>query len=231
MTLKKGDFIEVEYTARLKESGDIFDSTDEKLAKELGFHSPTGLYGPLTIKLGEAQVLRGLDDALTGKPLGKHVLEFPPEKAFGHKNPKLVHLIPLKRFHEHNINPVPGLRLNIDGMVGTVRSTSGGRVLVDFNHPLAGKDVVYDVAVKRLVEDPAERVKAMLRLGNMETKAVEVRDGKAHVALSHEPPKAVAEMLGKKLTELTGMTVSVAAKQEAKQEKEGAGTSGAGAKA
>lgn len=219
MTLKTGDFIELEYTGRLKETGEVFDTTDEKLAKEKDLHSPEGMYGPLVVRLGEAQVLKGLDDALIGKALGKHLVELPAAKAFGHKDPKLVHLLPLKRFHEHNINPVPGLRMNIDGLIGLVRSTSGGRVLVDFNHPLAGKEVVYEVDVQRLVNEPVERVKAMLRFGRLEPKHVEAKDGKVHVGFPKAPPKQVAESLAKKLTELTGTDVTVASEEHPEDKK------------
>jgi FKBP-type peptidyl-prolyl cis-trans isomerase 2 len=219
MTLKKGDFVELEYTGRLKETGEVFDTTDEKLAKEKDLHSPEGFYGPLVVRLGESQVLKGLDEALVGKDLGKHVIQLPAGQAFGHKDPKLVHLMPLKRFHEHQINPVPGLRMNIDGLIGLVRSTSGGRVMVDFNHPLAGKDVTYEVNVKRRVDEPVERVKAMLRFARIEAKHVEAKDGKVHVGFPKAPPKQAAESLAKKLSTLTGATVTIASEDHPEDKK------------
>src|SRR3989344_5391232 len=65
----------------------------------------------------------------------------------------LLKMIPIKVFFQHKINPVQGAMLNFDGKMGKVLSVSGGRVLVDFNHPLAGKDVIYEVNVKRIIQN------------------------------------------------------------------------------
>ena len=59
---------------------------------------------------------------------------------------------------------MPGMQLNIDSMVGTVKTVSGGRTLVDFNHPLAGKDLVYDVKINRIVDDNKEKLNSLLKM-------------------------------------------------------------------
>jgi len=67
----------------------------------------------------------------------------------------------LKVFIEHKINPMPGAVLTFDNKLGKVLTVSGGRIMVDFNNPLAGKEVVYKVNVLRKVEDINEKIKAL----------------------------------------------------------------------
>ena len=65
----------------------------------------------------------------------------------------MVRLIPLSEFKEHNVNPVPGMTVDFDGKPGVIMRRTGGRVMVNFNHPLAGKEVVYDVIINKKIEN------------------------------------------------------------------------------
>jgi FKBP-type peptidyl-prolyl cis-trans isomerase 2 len=159
MAIKKGDFIEVEYTG--KTEGQVFDSTSEAVAKEAGLN-PKATYKPAIICIGEGQLLKGLDEFLEGKELGKHTVTVPPEKAFGKKDAKLLKLIPASKFKAAKIQPFVGMEVNVDNHYGVVRSISGGRITVDFNHPLASKELTYEVEVKRMVEKPEEQVASLL---------------------------------------------------------------------
>jgi FKBP-type peptidyl-prolyl cis-trans isomerase 2 len=106
--------------------------------------------------------LKGIDDFLIGKDIGKYIIELSPEKAFGQRIPKLVQTIPMKVFKTNNLNPVPGAIFNFDGKIAKVITVSGGRVIVDFNNPLAGKTVVYDINVIKKIEDLNEKLKAFI---------------------------------------------------------------------
>src|SRR3989344_1222392 len=142
--IKKNDFVEIEYTGRLKESNAVFDTTQEKVAKENDLYDKNADYSPLIICVGENHILRGLEEQMIGKETGKeYAFEVSSDNAFGRKDPKLIQLVPTNKFRQQNIQPFPGLQLNIDGVFGVVKTVSGGRCLVDFNHPLAGKDLVY----------------------------------------------------------------------------------------
>lgn len=156
-------FIEVEYTGKLAD-GTVFDTTDEKTAKEAKIHNPKGKYGPVIVCLGAGHLLKGLEDDLKEKKEGKYTISLTAEKAFGKKDPKLIQLIQTKKLLENNIKPFPGLQLNIDGTLATIKTVSGGRTMIDFNHPLSGKDVVYEITVKRDVIDDAEKAKSILEL-------------------------------------------------------------------
>ena len=78
MALKQNDFVKVTFTAKLKEDGRVFDTTDENVAKEndLGGKGP---FGPQTICLGQGFMLEGLEKKLVGKEKGKHTIELSPE--------------------------------------------------------------------------------------------------------------------------------------------------------
>jgi FKBP-type peptidyl-prolyl cis-trans isomerase 2 len=161
--ISKKDFVEIEYTGRLKEENIVFDTTDEKVAKENNLQG--GEYGPVVICVGENQVLKGIDKNLEGKEIGKeYSLKIPPEDAFGTKDAKLIQLIPTNKFKQQNIQPMPGMQLNIDGIMGTVKTVSGGRTLVDFNHPLSGREMSYTVKVNKKITDDNEKLAGYLRL-------------------------------------------------------------------
>src|SRR3989338_7882631 len=147
--IKKYDFVEIEYTGKLREDGAIFDTTDEKVAKEHNLHSHSD-YGPVVICVGEEQLLKGIDKSLEGKGIGdEYDADIRPEDAFGSKDARLIQLIPTNKFKQQKIQPMQGMQLNIDGMLGIVKTVSGGRTLVDFNHPLAGKELSYKIKINR----------------------------------------------------------------------------------
>jgi FKBP-type peptidyl-prolyl cis-trans isomerase 2 len=205
--LKKGDFIEVEYTGKLKEKGIVFDTTNKETAEKEGIAQPNQVYGPVIVCLGEGHLIKGLDKELEGKQCGKHSVELPPEKAFGKKSAKLVQMIPLRKFKEQNIQPMPGLQVNIDGHMATIKSVSGGRILVDLNHPLSGRDVIYDVDVKRIVAKAEEKIQALADLSfNQKGIKVTLKDGVAQLKLSSNIPaeltKTLEDGFGKKASEL-----------------------------
>lgn len=204
-TIKKGDFIELEYTGMLKSNKTIFDTTSEATAKKAEIHGNKAEYGPIVICVGQHHVIPGIDEQLEGKEVGKeYTVDVLPEKAFGKKDARLVHMIPESKFTKEGIRPMPGLQVNIDGTLGLVKRTGGGRVLVDFNHPLAGQEVVYTVTPTKLVTDDGVKLKSLLQL-QFRTKDwdVSVADGKATIANKKlKLPAELAEPLSKHIHEL-----------------------------
>ena len=158
MTLQKKDFIEIEFTGKVKD-GDVFDSNIKKDLEKL---NPNITPKPIIICLGEGMFLKAIDEFLIGKEFGDYSLELPPEKAFGVRVPQLVQKVPMKLFSSQNLVPKHGAVFNFDGRVAKVLSVSGGRVMVDFNHPLSGKNVSYEIHVLRKIEDLNERIKAFV---------------------------------------------------------------------
>ncbi len=162
MPVKKGDFITVNYVCKVKETGEVVDSTVEM---EEHHHSEEEEHPhePLLVVVGEGWIPKGLDEALTGVEIGKKFeVEVPSDKGYGERDQSKVRLIPLRRFRRDNLNPAPGMQLQIDGKPATIRAVGAGRVQADFNHPLAGKTLLYDVTVEKILRTSADKVKSLM---------------------------------------------------------------------
>ncbi|MCK5025508.1 MAG: FKBP-type peptidyl-prolyl cis-trans isomerase [Nanoarchaeota archaeon] len=203
MTIKKHDFVEIEYTGKLKDDGFVFDTTDEALAKEAGMDSSNEEYGPIIICIGENQVLEGIDNNLLGKEPGQYKFDIAPEEAFGKKDGKLIQLIPTRKFTKENIRPSLGMQVDVDGARGIVRTVTGGRTLVDFNHPLSGKELEYDVKVNRIITDKQEQAEAYLKITlRIKDKEVKLTDDTAEITTKIDLPDEVKEQLSDKIKEI-----------------------------
>ncbi|MEK6945863.1 MAG: peptidylprolyl isomerase [Nanoarchaeota archaeon] len=160
MPFQKNDFIEVQFTGKLREGG-VFDSNiKEDLEKLHHGHDHPIETKPFVFALGQGMFFKGVEDFLIGKDIGEYEISLAPENAFGPRDTKLVQVIPSRIFIQQNLNPVPGAVFNFDNRVGKVITSSGGRVIVDFNNPLSGKHVIYSVKVLRKVTDLDEKIKA-----------------------------------------------------------------------
>ncbi|MBS3136630.1 peptidylprolyl isomerase [Candidatus Woesearchaeota archaeon] len=215
--LNKKDFIELEYTAKISEGGMVFATTDEKTAKENGIFAKEEKYSPVILCLGEGYLLQGLENKLIGKEEGKeYSFNLEPEEAFGKKSASMVHLVSTKKFRESNIAPMPGLQVNIDGVIGIVKTVSGGRTMVDFNHPLSGKKIEYSVKVLRKVADDKEKLKAYLRMVHIGSEP-DVKEGNASIELPFDVGGNVKEKLSEKIREVIPSIKSISfTKKESK---------------
>lgn len=163
MGLQKGDFILLNYVARVKETGEVFDTTIEEVAKREHIYREGEVYEPKLVVVGEGWVLKVLDESLIGMEVGEtKTVEIPPEKAFGPRDPEKVKRVPLKHFTARGINPTIGMQLEYDGKIATVRAIGAGRVLLDFNPPLAGKTLVYEATVAKKLEKAEDKIKALI---------------------------------------------------------------------
>jgi len=161
--MKEGDFIRIDYVGRITESGEIFDLTKEDVAKKENIFRPEVNYGPVPVIIGAGVVVRGLENELKKMNVGnKKKIIVKPEDAFGERKAEFIKLIPISEFKKQNIEPYPGMPVNIKGLLGRILSVSGGRVRVDFNHPLAGKTLEYDLEIKDKITAKKERIKAIL---------------------------------------------------------------------
>jgi peptidylprolyl isomerase len=164
MTLQKGDFIIVDYTAKVKETNEVFDTTDEETAKKEHLHKEGEIYEPKLIVVGESWMLKAVDDNfLTMGPNKPSTVEVPPDKAFGPRDPEKLKRVSLKALLAKDIhNPTIGMRVDYGGKMATIRSIGAGRVLLDFNPPLAGRTLVYDVTVQKKLVAREEKALALI---------------------------------------------------------------------
>ncbi len=155
MSKEPGNLVYINYTAKVKDTGEAVETTLEEESKKLGIYDQTRRYEPRLVAVGENWVLKGLDDEIAKMEIGeKKSVELTPEKAYGERDPALLRMIPLRKFGEKAAELGNGDVVEIDNRIGVVRFVGSGRAQVDFNHRLAGKTLVYDVeAVKRLDTD------------------------------------------------------------------------------
>ncbi len=161
--MQKGNFILIDYVARVKETGEVFDTTIEETAKKERLYKEGEIYEPKLVVIGEGWVLKALDESLTTMEVGKKTsVEIPPEKAFGDRDPEKVKRVPLRHLTAKGITPSIGMRVEYNGKMATVRTIGAGRVLLDFNPPLAGKTLVYEVTVQKNLKTLKQKIAALI---------------------------------------------------------------------
>jgi FKBP-type peptidyl-prolyl cis-trans isomerase 2 len=163
VALQKGDFILMDHVAKVKETDEIFDTTNEETAKKEHLHKEGEVYEPRLVVIGEGWILKALDESLTTMEIGKKAsVEIPPEKAFGARDPEKVRRVSLRHLVAKGINPALGMRVEYDGKTATVRAMGAGRVLLDFNPSLAGKTLVYEVIIEKKLDTDKEKIASLI---------------------------------------------------------------------
>lgn len=163
MAFEKGDFILIDYIGKVAETGEVFETTIEDIAKKEGMYAEGSLYEPRLTVIGEGWVLKALDESLPNLELNKPAtVEIPPEKGFGNRDPEKVKLYPVRRLTTRGVTPRIGMRLEVDGRLATIRTIGSGRVQLDFNPPLAGRTLVYEVTVKNKLESAMDKILALI---------------------------------------------------------------------
>jgi len=207
MPMKEKDFIEISYTGRIKEGDIVFDTTEKDIAKKEEIFNSNTEYGPIVVCLGQNHVLRGIEKNLLGKEIGEYTFELSPEDGFGKKSAKLIQLVPTRKFKAQKVIPQPGLQINVDGNMGIVKAVSGGRTIVDFNNPLSGKDLIYNVNVLRIVNEDKEKLESLIKMQiGIKNPKIEIKDGNAIVFFPQEIPKEIADPICMNLKELIGFS-------------------------
>lgn len=214
MAIKNGDLVKLEYTAYSGES--VIDTTDEKLAKDKGIYDQKKKYGPAVIKVGANQVLQGVDEALIGMENGNEKeFDIQPEKAFGERNQSLIKLVPMRQFREAGMRPVPGQVINIDNTPAVIRSVNSGRVIVDFNHPLAGVTLKYKIKAVDSANDLENKTILLSEKYSMKQPKVKVNGEEVEIDLgsnTYSPERArdasAVAILSNELKEMGAKKVS-----------------------
>jgi peptidylprolyl isomerase len=185
--IQKSDFIIVDYTGKVKETGEVFDTTSEETAKENKLYKEGDIYEPRLVVTGEGWLLKALDEALlTFKLNKKETVEIPPENAFGNRDPEKVKLVPIKRLAARGITPRLGAQIEYEKRLATVRTMGSGRVTLDFNPPLAGKTLVYEVTIQKQLKTAEEKISALIhrRIPAVEVEKFDFKVGKAEVTVN-----------------------------------------------
>ncbi|MDW8022016.1 MAG: FKBP-type peptidyl-prolyl cis-trans isomerase [Nitrososphaerota archaeon] len=184
--IKEGDLVLADYTIRVKETGELIETTMESVVKEEGLQV-SGKFEPRLIIPGRGLMLKAFEERLIGMAPGEEKrFEIPPEKAFGPRDPSKIKVIPLRRLRDVEGPIVIGTRLVVDGKEGVVRSIGSGRVQVDFNPYLAGKTLDCYVKVTKILTDKLEKIKALIhyRIPDVEVEKFKVKTTKSSITIS-----------------------------------------------
>ena len=162
--MEKGSLILIDYTAKVKDSDEIFETTVEENAKKSNLYDPSIKYEPRLVSIGEGWVLKGLDEILSTAKLGDALdVDIPPDKAFGMRDPNKVRMIPQRKFGDKADEIKAGYVVDIDDRRGLVRFIGSGRVQVDFNHRLAGKTLNYNVNILKILKTNEEKATSLVK--------------------------------------------------------------------
>lgn len=165
MAIKEKDFVKINFTGKTVENDQIFDTTLEDVAEEAGIKDEQKVYGPLPIVVGGGHLIPGLDKEIIGMKAGdKKTVTLEPEDAYGERDPKMIQVTTMGEFKKQGIKPYVGMPISLQGQTAKVINISGGRVRLDFNHPLAGKTVEYDLEVLEIIKSDKDKIKSMVKL-------------------------------------------------------------------
>jgi len=190
--VQKGDVIKIDFVGKVKETGEVFDTTKEEVAKEANIYNEKNKYKPISVVVGEEMLVKGLDEAIEGKEVGEtFTVEVPPEKGFGKRDPKLITTVSEAELRSANIVPKVGQAIRIGNNVGRIVAISGGRVTIDFNHPLAGKTLVYEVTIVSKAKDDKEKAEYLTEFvfGDVDKIEIEVDGNVVKLKFNEEMSK------------------------------------------
>jgi len=186
----KGQIAVIEYSLYIKDTGELIDTTSEAEAKLYKKYVEGALYEPEVVIVGEGRFFQGFEEALENCDIGiEKEFEIPPEKGYGFRDPTKVKTFPRRVFERQNIRPEVGKEVRINDDIGRILAVEGGRVIVDFNHPLAGKVLKLKIRVVKVVDDPVEAVKYLVKRRVKGLKLDEVK-----VGIEQEQGRAIVEL-------------------------------------
>ena len=163
--MEEGDIIQLEYEGWIAGSDELFDTTDEELAREEEIFDEERAYGPMYTVVGTGRVIKGLDEHLLKAEVDKeYEVEIPPEDAYGERDPKNVDTHSMREMARLKIEPEMGRTVNIRNKTGWISGIFAGRVRVDYNHKLAGKTLRYRYKVVGRPEGAEEVIRAVIAM-------------------------------------------------------------------
>ncbi|MFP4573998.1 MAG: peptidylprolyl isomerase [Desulfobacterales bacterium] len=138
---QQGDKVKIHYKGKL-DDGSVFDSSEGR--------------DPLEFKIGDGNIIPGVEEAVLGmEPEETKEATIPPERAYGEYRDEMIIEVDRSQFPEH-IDPEPGQQLELkqsegQNVVVTVTDVGEEKVTLDANHPLAGKDLTFEITLQEIL--------------------------------------------------------------------------------
>ncbi|MHA1313506.1 MAG: hypothetical protein ACTSSI_08655 [Candidatus Helarchaeota archaeon] len=190
-TISVGDKILINTVIKKAENGEVIDTTLKDLAQKAGIFDERHRYGPQFIVVGEKFVFDEVDHKLTEMKVGEK-REFELENPFGKRDPKNIKMYSIREFKRANIDVKKsmGRRVTFKGRSGYIISERGGRVRIDYNHPLADQKILFEVEIVKKLEDQQELVNQILEMNfqgiNLEKVEINFEEKKISIKLPME---------------------------------------------
>ena len=219
--MENGDWVKIDFTGKVSATGEVFDVTSAEEAKKSGAFEPKRKYGPVLVIIGAGMVMPGVEhELLAMKPGERRDFVVGPADAMGPRRPELIRVVPVSKFSKEKIAPYPGLWVNVDGRNAKVQSVAGGRVRIDFNHPLAGKELSYSVAISEAVTGTARRAESLIDYYGLAGE-VSVEGGRVEIKADKKPGQFMEKLIGETLKKWAGGVSEVAFSEHKKGAPEG----------
>ncbi|MHA2038849.1 MAG: helix-hairpin-helix domain-containing protein [Promethearchaeota archaeon] len=163
---EEGDFILVKLTGKTQK-GTIFRVSSDEDAKKAGMYdekkAEQGMYTPEFVIVGKPGFLNeGLTEIIKEMNyFEKKSVRIPPTKAYGKRDPQKIERMGIAKFRRVNEGKNPELGqefMNKKGQRGVITNVVQGRVIIDYNHPLAGQALDYNVEIIDKIEEFNEKI-------------------------------------------------------------------------
>ncbi|MDO8553705.1 MAG: FKBP-type peptidyl-prolyl cis-trans isomerase [Candidatus Micrarchaeota archaeon] len=150
ITIKQGDIVQVDYVGTF-ENGTLFDTSIKEEAARAGLTLRDN-YAPLTLTVGEHQVIKGFEDGVIGMKLGQEkIIIIKSADAYGTFNPTAMVNISRDKLDLSGDQITVGSQLQAsNGAIGVVTALDNATITIDFNHPLAGKTLIFRIIIRKI---------------------------------------------------------------------------------
>ncbi|MGA3020936.1 MAG: peptidylprolyl isomerase [Candidatus Micrarchaeales archaeon] len=198
MVFNDGDFVKIEYSAWRVADNKLIYTTSKNMAEANEMFDSEAKYVPQLIVIGKGNTIKGVEKAIMTMNLNEtKKVEIEPKDAFGEKSSELVKVVSIADFKKRDIDPYPGMQIDIDGAIATIKSVNSGRVVVDANHPLAGEKMLYEIKVVGKVDKEDERVKEIVVMCSLTPDSVSVNNGEVRVLFGDKVEKDSKYLINK----------------------------------
>lgn len=160
--VQQGQIAVIHFVGRLLEgenAGEVFDTTDVDVALEEGVYHDFRDYKPLEFRVGDGDVIDGIDTAVTGMKVGEtKTVQLEPADAFGEYRPTRVGEVPREVIERRSdTKATEGALIRSEtGEVGWITDVADDHVEVDFNHELAGAPVEFEIRLIDVYDENEE---------------------------------------------------------------------------
>jgi peptidylprolyl isomerase len=153
-TVKSGDNVTIDYIGTY-DNGTVFDTSNATVAQGAGIFDAGYTYGPISFVSGNGEIFEALDNATIGMSIGQTKnVTLTPEEGYGEYNASLIQPVPISILEENNITPHVNDTLyynlkpvTVTSIVPNVTDPNNTSVYIDFNDPMAGKTLHFQITI------------------------------------------------------------------------------------